>query len=85
MLRIRTLWSCLLVVAGLFLTASALQLAGQSPAAIVFEGARLLTGDGSTPIENSAFIVQNDRFTRVGRRGEMAVPDPPASTSPARP
>jgi imidazolonepropionase-like amidohydrolase len=74
MLRIKTLWSCLLVVAGLFLTASARQLAGQSPAAIVFEGARLLTGDGSAPIENSAFIIQNDRFTRVGRRGEVAVP-----------
>jgi len=26
----------------------------------VFEGARLITGDGSTPIENSAFIVENN-------------------------
>jgi len=40
----------------------------------VFEGARLITGDGSAPIESSAFIVQNDQFTRVGRRGEVPIP-----------
>jgi imidazolonepropionase-like amidohydrolase len=40
----------------------------------VFEGARLITGDGSAPIENAAFIVQNDQFTRVGRRDEVQVP-----------
>ena len=40
----------------------------------VFEGARLITGDGSAPIENSAFIVENNQFTQVGRRGEVQVP-----------
>jgi imidazolonepropionase-like amidohydrolase len=40
----------------------------------VYEGARLITGDGSPAIENSAFVVANDRFTRVGRRGEVEVP-----------
>jgi imidazolonepropionase-like amidohydrolase len=45
-----------------------------APAVTVFEGARLITGDGSAPIENSAFVVENDLFTRVGRRGELAVP-----------
>ena len=40
----------------------------------VFEGARLITGEGSAPIENSAFIVENTRFTRVGRRGELPAP-----------
>ena len=40
----------------------------------VFEGARLITGDGSAPIENSAFIVENNQFTQVGRRGELKVP-----------
>jgi imidazolonepropionase-like amidohydrolase len=39
----------------------------------VFEGARLITGDG-TAIENAAFIVENTQFTRVGRRGEVQVP-----------
>src|SRR2546425_5138775 len=42
--------------------------------ATVFEGALLITGDGSPPIENSAFIIQNDQFTVVGRKGEIAAP-----------
>ena len=46
----------------------------QIAAVTVFEGARLITGDGSAPIENSAFIVENDQFTRVGRRGEVQIP-----------
>jgi imidazolonepropionase-like amidohydrolase len=40
----------------------------------VFEGARLITGDGGAPIENSAFLVENNLFTRVGRRGQLQVP-----------
>ena len=40
----------------------------------VFEGARLITGDGSAPMENSAFIVTGDKFTQVGRRGELKIP-----------
>src|SRR5438552_11877151 len=41
---------------------------------VVFEGARLIAGDGVAPIENSAFIVEGDRFTAVGRRGELTIP-----------
>jgi imidazolonepropionase-like amidohydrolase len=40
----------------------------------VFEGARLITGDGSDPIENSVFIVVGDRITHVGKNGVLAVP-----------
>ena len=40
----------------------------------VFEGARLIVGDGTAPIENSAFVVENNRFTMVGRKDEIAVP-----------
>src|SRR5262249_6333899 len=43
--------------------------------ATVFEGARLITGDGGTPIENSAIVIQNGRITAVGRRGEVRAPD----------
>src|SRR5437870_13172986 len=39
----------------------------------VFEGALLITGDGSAPIENSAFVIQNDQFTAVGRKGQIEV------------
>jgi imidazolonepropionase-like amidohydrolase len=41
---------------------------------VVFEGARLITGDGGAPVENSAFIVDGNRITAVGRRGELTVP-----------
>ena len=49
---------------------------GQAAAAsaTIFEGARLITGDAGPPIENAAFIVDNGRFTRVGRRGDVEVP-----------
>ena len=40
----------------------------------VFEGARLITGDGSPPVDDSAFFVENGQFTRVGRRGELTAP-----------
>jgi imidazolonepropionase-like amidohydrolase len=40
----------------------------------LFEGARLILGDGQAPIENSAFVVDNGRFTSVGRKGEVQAP-----------
>jgi imidazolonepropionase-like amidohydrolase len=50
--------------------------ATQAPPAgkvLAVEGARLITGDGKT-IENSAFIVENGRFSQVGTRGQVKVP-----------
>ncbi len=35
--------------------------------AVVYEGARLIVGDGSAAIENGAFIVQNGHITAIGR------------------
>src|SRR5438552_13629400 len=40
----------------------------------IFEGARLITGDGSAPIENSAFIVEHTQFAQLGRHGELQAP-----------
>src|SRR5437016_12802402 len=42
--------------------------------ATVFEGARLITGDGSAPVVDSAFVVANGQFTAVGRKGQVTVP-----------
>jgi imidazolonepropionase-like amidohydrolase len=47
---------------------------GRTPAVTVFEGARLITGDAGAPVENSSFVVEDNHFTRVGRRGEIQVP-----------
>src|SRR5262245_20319607 len=46
----------------------------QAPRVTVYEGARLIIGDGTPAIENSAFVVQDNQFTQVGRRGEVQVP-----------
>jgi imidazolonepropionase-like amidohydrolase len=73
MSRTKRLSSALLFSAGLIL-AMAGAAAAQAPTVTVFEGARLITGDGSAPIENSAFVVENNRFTQIGRRGEVPVP-----------
>ena len=48
--------------------------APQATAVTVFEGARLIVGDGSDPIEDAAFMVENDRFTAVGQKGQLDVP-----------
>jgi imidazolonepropionase-like amidohydrolase len=56
-----------------FVAATVLVGVAQVPApapAVLYEGARLITGDGSAPIERSAFLVQAGRFVRVGRQGE---------------
>ena len=64
---------CGLLFLAAFSTSGATQ-APQATGVTIFEGARLITGDGAAPIENSAFIVANNRFTQVGRRGQVNVP-----------
>ena len=64
---------CGLLFLAAFSTSGSTQ-APQAAGVTVFEGARLITGDGTAPIENSAFIVANNRFTQVGRRGQVNVP-----------
>jgi len=49
--------------------------ASDAAAATIFEGARLITGDGSAPIEDAAFVMEGDRITRVGRRGDVEAPE----------
>src|SRR5712691_9614360 len=67
-----------LLFSGLIVAVASSQLPAQAPTgaqrAALFEGARLIVGDGRT-IENSAFIVENAHFTKVGRKGELRIPD----------
>ena len=53
---------------------TALVLNAQNTRPVLFEGARLITGEDGAPIENSAFLVENNRFTRVGKKGEIQAP-----------
>src|SRR5262245_20267273 len=64
--------ACLLLAAGSH--SQAQSQGARATGTTVYEGARLITGDGSPAIENSAFVVENDRFTRIGPRGEVQVP-----------
>jgi imidazolonepropionase-like amidohydrolase len=63
---------CVLVliasVCSVFFAAQAQQSA--TGGVVLFEGARLIIGDGKV-VENSAFIVENGRFTQVGTRGQV--------------
>lgn len=52
--------------------------ATQGTPSLLFEGARLIVGDTSSPIEHSAFIVEGGTIGQVGRQGEI---DPPAGAT----
>ena len=73
MRRLPWILSVLLLVAGSLRPSSAQQ---QTPAssATLFVGARLITDGDSPPIENSAFLVQNDRIVRIGTRNNVQAP-----------
>ena len=73
MCRAKKMWSYFIYVTCLILAAAiSSEVKGQT-GVTVFEGARLITGGGST-IEDSTFIVENNRFTSVGRRSDMPAP-----------
>ena len=66
---------CCLLAGGLLVVRPAIEAAqGAAPTRTLFEGARLIAGDGRTPIENSAILVENDSFTRVAKKGEIPLP-----------
>jgi imidazolonepropionase-like amidohydrolase len=41
----------------------------------IYEGARLISGDGKPAIERSAFLVENGTIARIGRQGEVQAPN----------
>ena len=47
----------------------------QAPAATVFEGARVIVGDGTAPIENGTIVVRDTQIVQVGPAGQVQVPD----------
>jgi imidazolonepropionase-like amidohydrolase len=59
----------LFLAAGIFILEPAAQ-----QRATLFVGARLITDGDRPPIEDSAFLVENDRITRVGRRADVQAP-----------
>jgi imidazolonepropionase-like amidohydrolase len=43
-------------------------------AAVLYEGARLIPGDGTPAVEQSAFLVENGTIVRVGAKGRVGAP-----------
>ena len=41
---------------------------------ILFEGARIIPGDGGAAIENGALLIDGGAIARIGRKGEMTLP-----------
>lgn len=78
MRRIRTVAFLGLAVAGAVLLDRYSSVIGQQPSGAlrptVFEGARLIVGNASPPIERSAFVIEGRRITAVGRAGEIQIP-----------
>jgi imidazolonepropionase-like amidohydrolase len=64
-----------LLLCGLIACSASNELPDGAEDVMWFEGARLIVGDGSAPIENSAFLVEEDTFTWVGRQGEAEPPE----------
>jgi len=75
MKRVVTRLLCLGIAAFLaFAGCSNAPVAADRPAGgVLFEGARLIPGDGSAPVEDAAFTVVGGSIARVGRRGELTV------------
>src|SRR5260370_33131227 len=76
MSRSKRISAWLTIVLGAFLAAVVTPPAQAQTSATGYEGARLITAGGGT-IENSAFVVENGRFTQVGSRGELELPAGP--------
>ena len=44
------------------------------PTPVLYEGGRLIIGDGSAPVDGGAFVVQDGRITALGRKGAVTAP-----------
>jgi imidazolonepropionase-like amidohydrolase len=71
-MSLRRWCQCLLILAAAYLPTRVASQAGRP--ATWFEGARLIVGDKSPTIESSAFLIEGDSFTWVGRKGERRPP-----------
>ena len=82
MRKVRCEWHAMVLVFGLISLAFTAVGCNPSPpeeiavatGVTVFEGARVIVGDGSDPIENAVFVVDEDHFTVVGEAGDVDAP-----------
>jgi imidazolonepropionase-like amidohydrolase len=58
----------------MLLVAAALVASPAAAQTVLFEGARVIPGDGSPAIENGALLVDGGNIARIGRKGDVAAP-----------
>jgi len=67
--------SCKAIGSFVLFVLAAVFIAGPAPAqTLLFEGARVISGDGSAAIENGAVLVERGMIARIGRTGDIAAP-----------
>jgi len=66
--------ACSLLLAAATLLPVQAQAPGTPARPLLFEGARLIAGDGRPPTENSAFLVEGSRITQVGTMNSIRRP-----------
>src|SRR5437773_12423112 len=74
MRRLCILLCALLLLSGSSIQPSAAPQQARSGAATLFTGARLITDADRPPIEDSAFLVEGERITKVGKRTDVQAP-----------
>ncbi|PWU12157.1 MAG: hypothetical protein C5B51_01135 [Terriglobia bacterium] len=71
-LKCRRVWR--LSAACILLASAGAMTAFSQSNTVLYEGARLVIGDASAPIENGAFVAQNGHITAIGRKGSVKAP-----------
>ena len=64
----------LLYLAGLFSLLTGGAAMAQQPNALVIEGGTLIDGNGGAPVPDSVVVIQGNRITSVGRKGQATYP-----------
>ncbi len=70
----RALGSAMTVAVVLMAACTADSEPGSDANVVVFEGARVIIGDGSAPIEDATFVVESGRLVAVGTRDAADIP-----------
>jgi imidazolonepropionase-like amidohydrolase len=67
----KTVLACVLVAAA---SVAALSQSRGPSGAVLYEGARLITGDAGSPVDPGALLVQDGRISAIGPKGTVPVP-----------
>jgi imidazolonepropionase-like amidohydrolase len=54
-----------------YIAMASVAMAASAQQAVIYQGGRLIIGDGSAPLENGSFVVQNGHITAIGRRIQL--------------